>query len=134
VTAFAAGHRPCFECRRKDAEEFARLWPRKRGLKTRARAAEMDIVLQAERLDARAKRRHRLAIDDLPDGAGIVMPGSEGQAAMLRGGRLLRWTSKGYEPAGARPKRVMADVLTPPSILKVLAAGYQPLWHPSADR
>ena len=23
VTAFAAGHRPCFECRRKDAERFA---------------------------------------------------------------------------------------------------------------
>ncbi len=26
VTAFAAGHRPCFECRRKDAERFARLF------------------------------------------------------------------------------------------------------------
>src|SRR6266511_2726230 len=26
VTAFAAGHRPCFECRRKDAVAFAAAW------------------------------------------------------------------------------------------------------------
>jgi len=26
VTAFAAGHRPCFECRRKEAERFATLF------------------------------------------------------------------------------------------------------------
>jgi hypothetical protein len=25
-TAFAAGHRLCFECRRKDAETFAEKW------------------------------------------------------------------------------------------------------------
>src|SRR5665647_3614641 len=27
VTALAAGHRPCFECRRKDAQAFAALFP-----------------------------------------------------------------------------------------------------------
>jgi len=27
VTALAAGHRPCFECRREDAERFAALFP-----------------------------------------------------------------------------------------------------------
>src|SRR5690348_258789 len=26
VTALAAGNRPCFKCRRKDAEAFAELW------------------------------------------------------------------------------------------------------------
>ncbi|MBZ0123273.1 MAG: hypothetical protein K8F31_05250 [Roseovarius sp.] len=133
VTALAAGHRPCFECRRKDAEAFAALWPGARKHKDRARAAEMDIVLQAERLDGRAKRRHRLPISDLPDGASIVMPGEESEAAMLRGGRLLRWTSKGYAPASSRPRRIKVEVLTPPSILAVLKAGYRPLWHPSAD-
>jgi hypothetical protein len=30
VTAFAAGHRPCFECRRKDAEQFAILFSGKK--------------------------------------------------------------------------------------------------------
>ncbi len=132
VTAFAAGHRPCFECRRKDAEEFARLWPGRRRHKDRARAAEMDAALQAERLDGRSKRLHRLAVDDLPDGAAIVMPSEEGKAAMLHGGRLLRWTSKGYVSAASRLRRVTVDVLTPPSILAVLTAGYRPFWHPSA--
>ena len=59
VTAFAAGHRPCFECRRKDAEHFAALFPGKQ----RASAAAMDDVLHAERLDGKAKApapaRHR---------------------------------------------------------------------------
>ena len=27
VTGFAAGHRPCFECRRREATHFARLFP-----------------------------------------------------------------------------------------------------------
>jgi hypothetical protein len=133
VTALAAGHRPCFECRRKDAETFAALWPGARKHKDRARVAEMDAVLQAERLDGRAKRPHRLPVDDLPDGTAIVMPDDDTQAAMLRGGKLLRWTPKGYALADRRPRGGSVDVLTPPSILAVLRAGYRPLWHPSAD-
>jgi hypothetical protein len=133
VTAFAAGHRPCFECRRKDAEAFATLWPGRRKHKDRARVAEMDVILQVERLDGRDKRRHRLAVGDLPDGAAIVMPGNEKQAAMLRGNKLLRWSPKGYVAPGKRPRGINVDVLTPPSILAVLKAGYRPLWHPSAD-
>lgn len=134
VAALAAGHRPCFECRRRDAEAFACVWPGPRRQNMRARAAEMDFVLQAQRLDGRAKRRHRMTIDDLPDGACIVMPGKDDQAAMLRGTRLLRWTPKGYVAAGARPKRIEAEVLTPPSIVAVLSEGYRPVWHPSAGR
>ena len=133
VTAFAAGHRPCFECRRKDAEAFARFWPGRRKRNDRAYVAEMDVILQAERLDGREKRTHRLAVDDLPDGASIVMPGEEKHVAMLRDETLLRWTSKGYVSAGRRPRSGNVDVLTPPSILAVLKAGYRPLWHPSVD-
>ena len=133
VTALAAGHRPCFECRRGDAEAFAMLWPSARKRKDRARVAEMDLMLQAERLDGRAKRRHRLSIGDLPDGTAIVIPGDDKQAAMLRGDKLLRWSPKGYALAGPRPRGITVEVLTPPSILAVLKAGYQPLWHPSAD-
>ena len=32
-TAFAAGHRPCFECRRRDAEAFAEKWREARRLR-----------------------------------------------------------------------------------------------------
>ena len=66
-TALAAGHRPCFECRRKEAEAFAEAWRTARGLSQRPYAAEMDEVLHRERLQGRAKRLHRRSIDTLPD-------------------------------------------------------------------
>lgn len=125
VTAFAAGHRPCFECRRKDAEHFAALFS---GKGARARAPAMDDVLQAERLDGKAKRTHRRAIETLPDGAMIVR---DGEAFAVRGKHLLPWTPEGYGAPQPRP-RGEAEVLTPPAMLKVLAAGYAPQWHESA--
>ncbi len=125
VTAFAAGHRPCFECRRKDAEEFARLFS---GKKERASARAMDEVLHAERLDEKAKRTHRRKIDALPDGAMIVL---DGEPYAVRGDHLLRWTPEGYDRTIPRLS-ASADVLTPPATIAVLARDYTPLWHPSA--
>jgi hypothetical protein len=129
VTALAAGHRPCFECRRKDAEAFAEYWRRTFKLSERPRAGAMDTVLHAERLDARAKRRHRRAIDDLPDGAFLAL---EEEAFAVRDDALLHWTPTGYDTPKRRPRGAVIDVLTPPAILKVLASGYRPQWHPSA--
>ena len=128
VTAFAAGHRPCFECRRKDAETFAAVFS---GKGKRASAPAMDEVLHAERLDGKSKRVHRHQIDDLPDGAMIAL---NGKAFPVRGNRLLRWTPSGYADSTPRPRRCDVDVLTPPSMLTVLARGYQPLWHKSAEK
>jgi hypothetical protein len=128
VTALAAGHRPCFECRRRDAKAFAAKWAQaKRG--AIPRAPEMDVVLQNERLDGCAKRTHQVPADELPDGAIVAI---EGHAYALRGARMLRWTENGYTEAIARPNG-LATVLTPPSIVAVLSAGYLPQWHPSAD-
>jgi hypothetical protein len=131
VTAFAAGHRPCFECRRKEAMAFAELWQQAFKLRARPRAGEMDEVLHRERLDGRLKRMHRRAIDDLPDGA--VISREEGAFAVC-GGSLLQWTPGDYAAPKRRPRGSMADVLTPPAILAVLAAGYRPRWHPSAGK
>lgn len=125
LKALAAGHRPCFQCRRKDAERFAALFSRGR---PSARAAAMDEVLHAERLDGKAKRLHRRKIDTLPDGAMIVL-GDD--AFAVRGHHLLRWTASGYGRAQPRSRGTQVDVLTPPSILAVLSRGYRPLWHPS---
>jgi hypothetical protein len=133
VTALAAGHRPCFECRREDAEAFAGAWQQAFKLRQRPRADEMDLVLHAERLDGRAKRRHRRSIDGLPDGAFVALKEGEENARAVRGNTLLRWTPKGYDTRKRRPRGTTVDVLTPPAILGVLAAGYRPRWHPSAD-
>ncbi|MEW6640080.1 MAG: hypothetical protein AB1586_06215 [Pseudomonadota bacterium] len=127
ATALAAGHRPCFFCRRDDANAFRAAWAS--GLATVPRAAEMDAVLHAERLDGRQRRLHSWpgSIAALPDGA-MVQVGVD--SFLINGGRLLRWSFAGYQavenvPDGAR-------LLTPPSTVRALAAGYQPVLHPSA--
>jgi hypothetical protein len=128
-TALAAGHRPCFECRRAEAEAFAETWRVARRLRTRPKADDMDDVLHGERLLGRGKRVHRRKIDELPEGAFVVL---EGEAFAVRGKMLLRWTPEGYAARKPRPRGIMVDVLTPPAILAVLSAGYKPRWHPSA--
>ena len=128
-TAFAAGHRPCFECRRKDAKAFAEKWCEARRLSRPPYAAEMDDVLHAERLVGRAKRLHRRNIDELPDGAFAAF---DGAAFGIRGSTLLRWTPEGYGAREPRPHRIAVDVLTPPAILAVLSGGYETRWHLSA--
>jgi hypothetical protein len=127
VTALAAGHRPCFECRRHAAECFAALFS---GHEKRASAAEMDKVLHVERLAGKAKHTHRRNIDSLPDGAMIALGGD---VFAVRGKRLLRWTPSGYGEERPRPRGTHVAALTPPSCLAVLSRGYQPIWHSSAS-
>ena len=128
VTALAAGHRPCFECRRADAKAFAEKWAQGNGGAV-PHAPEMDVVLQAERLDGRKKRTQEMRADELPDATVVAI---DETAFALRGDVMLPWTPSGYTAAKPRPHGT-ATVLTPPSIVRILRAGYQPQWHPSAD-
>ena len=127
ATALAAGHRPCFFCRREAAERFRSCWARGNDV-GRPSAPTMDGVLHAERLDGKAKRHHPLsgAIDALPDGAMIA---TEADAFAIVGHRPFRWTPAGYS-AGPTPS-TGARLLTPPSTVRALAAGYRPALHPS---
>ena len=113
VTALAAGHRPCFFCRRKEAQAF--LDGRKAG--------EFDRALHAERLIL----PHSMRKDKLPDG---VMVEADGVFYAKRGSQFLRWSFAGY----AETKTALGNfkILTPVSIIAILASGYQPRWHPSA--
>ena len=128
ATALAAGHRPCFYCRRQAAEAFRAAWTRGKG-GAAPRASAMDAVLHAERLDGRRKRRHPLttAADSLPQGAMIA---AEDRAYLIAGGRALLWSPAGYREASMVPGG--ASLLTPPSTLRALAAGYSPILDPSA--
>jgi hypothetical protein len=105
--------------------EFASRFP----LKGKASAPAMDDVLHAERLNGKSKRAHRRNIDTLPDGAMIAR---DDEVYAVRGKNLLRWTPRGYKESKPRPRNAIVDVLSPPSILKVLKAGYSPQWHKSA--
>ena len=124
ATALAAGHRACAECRRED---YVRLME----IAGVARADDLDRRLHAERLEGRARRTHEAAFAELPDGAFVVRGGD---AWLVRGGELLRWTAAGYAERAARPSG-RAELLTPPTLVDVLRAGWKPvvpLLHPSA--
>jgi hypothetical protein len=137
ATALAAGHRPCFECRRADAERFAELWARAQGRSGRERAPAMDEALHAERLDRHgAKRTFRARRADLPSGT-FVRYGHAGEGTrpcLIAGNHLMAWHPAGYasliSPAAAGE---VVEVLTPASIVAVLWAGYRPMLHPSAE-
>ena len=127
AVALAAGHRPCFFCRREAAERFRRCWAAGKG-GVLPFAGEMDAVLHGERLDRRQKRLHPIpsSLAALPDGA-VVAAG--GAAYTLCAGLAYRWTEAGY----ARPERLSGAerLLTPPSTISALLAGYRPVFHPS---
>jgi hypothetical protein len=132
VTALAAGHRPCFECRRADAKAFAEKWAQAKGGDI-PRAPEMDQVLHQQRLIDQSQRHHWHNVDDLPDGAFITLPDVPKRALALRGTDLLRWGANGYAYERQAPPGIKVEVLTPPAIVAVLSAGYVPQWHPSAE-
>jgi len=121
VTALAAGHRPCFECRRADALAFSAAFGEGRSVS----APRMDAILHGERLASSRKRLHQTAFESLPDGAVVVL---EERALAVRGEVLLPWSFAGYGPPQRRPPNGRALALTPPSIMRALRAGYTPLW------
>jgi hypothetical protein len=132
ATAFAAGHRPCALCRREDYDRFVAIWRDRHGSTSGADA--IDAQLHSERVDPTrdVQLRHEAPLDELPDGAFIVR-GEE--PWLVLGAELLRWTAAGYLARRRRPSGVQALVLTPPSLVAVLRAGWQPLvplLHPSA--
>ena len=133
ATAFAAGHRPCRECRYRDYQNFVTIWHNLYPGQAAA-AGLIDARLHAERVEprTRAQRRHAAPFASLPDGVFVAV---DGDAFLVLGERLLRWTPLGYEGSAPRPAAGTADVLTPPSLLAVLASGWEselPLLHTSA--
>lgn len=128
ATAFAAGHRPCFFCRRDDAKRFRVAWETGNGV-SNARAKEIDAQLHVERLDYGRKRLHPLPMPlaELPDGA-VVQQGDDCFLVAQR--KALLWSPAGYVPHTSDLDHPM--LLTPPSTLGAIIAGYQPVLHPTA--
>ena len=133
ATALAAGHRPCGYCRRADHLAFAEAWRRARGLDRRPKAMELDEWLHRERVEPGTRRQAtRPAVaGDLPDG---VMVRHEGIIGLVLGGRLLPWSFSGYAAPSPLTGEVLVDLLTPPSIIAAIRAGYRPDLHPTARR
>jgi hypothetical protein len=119
VTAIAAGHRPCFYCRRKEAQLFLAL------ASPPLMADEADRIVDKERRGPRPE----VEVRGLPDGA-MIDAGEEPLA--VKGDHLLTWSFEGY--SGIKPRRsvMSARLLTPPLYVGILARGFKPRWHSSA--
>ena len=128
ATALAAGHRPCFYCRRDDAVRFRAAWEVGNGIGNML-ARDIDAVLHRERLDRGNKRQHPLPmpLKELPDGA---MLQKDDDSYLILQGRALAWSPAGYRQPPAALQGAM--LLTPPSTLRALSAGYRPVLHPCA--
>lgn len=128
ATAFAAGHRPCAECRHADYQRFRALWEACFG--GPAGADAMDAVLHAERLDGRAQRTWHADVATLPDGTYVSV---DGIARIVWHDQLVAWSDEGYRDRQPRPAHRDVEVLTPPSIVAVFKAGYGTGVHPSLE-
>jgi hypothetical protein len=127
AAAFSAGHRPCAECRRADYRQFQSLWAAAIGGPTDADS--MDDRLHADRLDGKRKRTYRDDVANLPDGTYVVLDGTEW---LVLDGALRAWSDAGYTDRRSRPASGEIEVLTPRSIVQMLASGYRPLYHVTA--
>ena len=129
ATAMAAGHRPCFECRRVDAVRFAEIWNGVGRREGRATAPDMDVVLHGERIDASGRKiSYETRLGEVPDGAFVRW---RGQCGLVHGGRVRPWSFAGYSGAAEVDGNSIVQVLTPRSTVAILRAGYQPMLHPS---
>jgi len=128
ATALAAGHRPCFYCRRDDANRFRACWEEGNGV-ANVLAPDIDAVLHRERFVS-SKRLHAMpsAAGRLPDGTMIAV---EREAFVVSKGKPLRWTFGGYQTTETPIRDAMLS--TPPSTLRALASAYRPVLHPSAQ-
>jgi hypothetical protein len=135
ATALAAGHRPCGECRRADYRRFRQCWLAANAERLPDGAvtvAAIDRVLQAERAGRwRGEALGLAPLDALPDGVMVLLEDGD-TPWLVAGARLWRWTPGGYRDPRPRPPAATVRVLTPPSIVAAIRAGYGPGIHSSA--
>ncbi len=132
ATAFAAGHRPCALCRRADYNRFTAIWTELHPGQHGADAVDAQLHGERVRPGSGERRLHEAPFAELPDGAFVL---HDGEPRLVLGKELLAWSTGGYGARRRRPARGSATVITPPSLLALLGAGWTslvPLLHPSA--
>lgn len=118
AVAFAAGHRPCAECRRADYDDF------RSAAGISGPITGFDDRLHAARAIPRVwhQRRHQAELATLPDGAFVL--GADGRPRLVLGDALLPFEPGGYLAPEPRHGGA-ATVLTPEPLLDALRGGYR---------
>ena|ERR1700743_2904958 len=131
ATSFAAGHRPCFECRRKDYDHFKSLWLKgnpEYNFNEKTAIQKIDGILHEER---KSKVKFEEEPGKIPDGAFVLF---NNEAFLVFNGSMYLWSPFGYEKGTALPGEGKLQVLTPRSIINTFRAGYLPQMAVEADR
>lgn len=127
ATALAAGHRPCFECRRADAKLFKAAWLKGNstyGYHIKTPIGKIDEVLQRERIDANLQKvTFSAPVKELPNGTFITIAND---AYLLVDKLIYQWSPTGYLAGKEFGDAIVVEVLTPKSIVNTLKAGYLP--------
>jgi len=127
ATAFAAGHRPCFECRREDAGRFKTLWLKgnpEYGFDQKTSIQKIDEIIHRERIDRkRSKIVFEEDIHNIPDGCFVI---HNDNAFLVFNNVLFPWSPSGYLQSVSFPGIDKVSVLTPKSVVNAFRAGYLP--------
>ena len=123
AVALAAGHRPCALCRRAAYNVYRRA----------SAAAQQRPVLSAKDLDQQLhrerivrgthrRRLHPSTWSSLPVGTFVM---TDGEPELVLDDAVVPWSVHGYGSPRRRPRRGNVEVLTPPSSVAALTAGYR---------
>jgi hypothetical protein len=127
ATAFAAGHRPCFECRKEDARRFKLSWVNGNasyGFTMKTSINEIDEIIHRERIDTEKKKvMHERPLSEIPDGTFILI---NDHPHLLYKAHFHKWSPFGYEESFPARDPSSLTVLTPNSIINAFSAGYIP--------
>lgn len=126
ATAFAAGHRPCFECRRSDYEKFKKLWIQGNSsyhFDDSVSIQKIDAILHQERISlTNTKVTFMAKAASLPDGCFILI---NKKPYLVQAGKFFLWTPFSYKDGISAPAEKIT-VLTPASVVNTFRAGYVP--------
>ncbi len=125
ATAYAAGHRPCAECRRADFTRFMEVWRECFG--PTDRVGIVDRALHAARVD-RQRRKITFFAPAATLPGGTMIRSADGPA-LIRDGALRHWSNGGYGNRTALPRGAV-EVLTPEPVVAQLRSGLPVAFHP----
>jgi hypothetical protein len=130
ATALAAGHRPCGMCRNSSYLAFKKHWLSANEKSPDMPVADMDKLLHAERNQRQADGEWFRQLADLPSG---VMVHWKQEVHIWDGTSLRRWAPTGYDAPEciAEPSSEVV-LVTPPSVVRAIAAGYAVQTHESS--
>jgi len=125
ATAFAAGHRPCAECRRRRYKSFVAAWCKVHGHSENGKSLPqtIDRILHANRVvRGGTKVTYQAPLAGLPDGTFFA---DRGKPVLVWKGARFRWSFEGYRQISHQTS-VPVTVLTPRPVVEVFAAGWTP--------